>query len=207
MANSVTEFVEIRCCAILREAEQLALVLAAVGIGCRLVAGRGGVGLCVAARDADTARQELEAYERENAPEREPPRGVRTALHGLPAATVYAMVLLFFLGAERRATWPTDWLAVGAAQAGLICRGAWWLTVTALTLHVDYGHLLANLVAGMVIGPVTAQLLGEGLAWLAMLLAGALGNALNAALQAADHTAVGASTAIFGALGIVSGWR
>ena len=34
-----------------------------------------------------------------------------------------------------------------------------------------------------------------------MLLAGALGNALNAALQAADHTAVGASTAIFGALG------
>jgi hypothetical protein len=51
-----------------------------------------------------------------------------------------------------------------------------------------------------------AQLLGSGLAWLAILLAGALGNALNALVQSPKHTAIGASTAIFGALGILSGY-
>jgi rhomboid protease GluP len=97
-------------------------------------------------------------------------------------------------------------LAVGSAQADLIRDGAWWRTVTALTLHVDHGHLLGNLVAGVVFGLLVAQLLGSGLAWLAILLAGALGNAVNAALQAPDHTAVGAPTAVFGALGVVSGY-
>jgi membrane associated rhomboid family serine protease len=118
----------------------------------------------------------------------------------------YALVLLFFFGAERRDAWSIDWLAVGAAQADLIRDGAWWRTLTALTLHVDHSHLLGNLVAGVAIGTLAAQLLGQGLAWLAILLAGALGNALNAALQAPDHTAVGASTAVFGALGVVSGY-
>ena len=206
MAGRVTEFVEVRCSATQREAEHLALVLAAVGIGCRLVVGRGGVGLCVASRDAEAARQQLDAYERENAPERKPAMDERTGFHGLSAAMAYALVLLFFFGAERRGAWSIDWLAVGSAQADLIRDGAWWRTVTALTLHVDHGHLLGNLVAGVVFGLLAAQLLGSGLAWLAILLAGALGNALNAALQAPDHTAVGASTAVFGALGVVSGY-
>jgi rhomboid protease GluP len=206
MADGMTEFVAIRSGVGRREAEQLALVLAAMGIGCRLVAGPNGVALCVAPDEADSAREELDAYERENAPRREPARGMRTAFHGLPAAAFYAMVLLFFFGAERRDTLSIDWLAVGAAQSGQIRHGAWWLTVTALTLHLDHGHLLSNLVAGMVIGALTAQLLGQGLAWLAILLTGAVGNALNAVFQAPDHTAVGASTAIFAALGIVSGY-
>jgi rhomboid protease GluP len=98
----MTEFVEVRCSATQREAEHLALVLAAVGIDCRLVVGRGGVGLCVASRDAEAARQQLDAYERENAPERNPAMDERTGFHGLSAAMAYALVLLFFFGAERR---------------------------------------------------------------------------------------------------------
>ena len=88
------------------------------------------------------------------------------------------MVLLFFFGAQRRGLWSLDWLGAGAAQAGLIQAGQWWRTITALTLHVDHGHLLGNLLAGVVIGTVTAQLLGQGLAWLAILLAGSIGNVL-----------------------------
>jgi rhomboid protease GluP len=201
----VTELVEVRRSEGQREAEQLALVLAAVGIGCRLVAGRRGVGLCVAPRDAEAARRQLDAYERENAPEREPAMEARPGRHGLPAAIAYALVLLFFFGADRRGAWSIDWSAVGAAQAGLIRDGAWWRTLTALTLHADHAHLLGNLAAGVAFGTLAAQLLGPGLAWLAVLLAGALGNALDAAFHAPGHTAVGASTALFGALGVVSG--
>jgi rhomboid protease GluP len=188
-----------------REAEQQALVLAAMGIGSQLVAGPGGVEIHVAATDAEAARGQLEAYERENAARR-PATAVapRTDLEGWPASAVYAMVLLFFFGAERRGLGSVDWLAAGAAQAGLIADGDWWRAVTALTLHADHGHLLGNLLAGAVVGTLAAQLLGQGLAWLGILLAGSIGNLLAALLRAPDHAAIGASTAVFGALGIVS---
>jgi membrane associated rhomboid family serine protease len=200
----MSEFEEVRRCASRREADQLALVLAAMGIASRLVPLPLGIGLHVAAEDAEDARRQLAAYERENAPRRRaaPPTG---AIHeGWPAALVYALVLLFFSGAARRDLWSVDWLAAGAVQAGLMRAGEWWRAVTALTLHLDHGHLVGNLVAGAAIGTLAAQLLGPGLAWLAILLAGTLGNLLAAALRAPDHIAIGASTAVFGALGIVS---
>lgn len=187
-----------------REAEQLALVLAAMGIDSRLVVGPGGVELHVDAGEADAARRQLEAYERENAPRRRAAVLPRTEVEGWPASVVYALILLFFFGAERRDLWSVDWLAAGAAQAGTIAHGAWWHAVTALTLHADHGHLLGNLPAGLVVGTLAAQLLGQGLAWLAILLAGGLGNVIAAYLRAPDYAAIGASTAVFGALGIVS---
>ncbi|WP_222184186.1 rhomboid family intramembrane serine protease [Geminicoccus harenae] len=202
----MTDLVQVRF-ARKADARQLALVLLAVGIDCRLVEGDGGVALCVAAHQAEQARQELDAYERENPPEEPAPaHPARPALHGLGAALAYCMVLLFFFGADRRLSWSVDWSAVGAAQAGLIQGGAWWRTVTALTLHADDSHLFANLIAGLGFGMLLAQVLGSGLAWLAILLAGALGNGLNALLHPAAHTAIGSSTAIFGALGILAGY-
>jgi rhomboid protease GluP len=57
----------------------------------------------------------------------------------------------------------------------------------------------------VVISLLVAELLGSGLAWLAILLAGAFGNALDGLVHPAGQTAIGASTAWFGALGILSG--
>jgi membrane associated rhomboid family serine protease len=199
-------FEEVRRSRSRREAEQQALVLAAKGIASRLVPLPGGVAIHTAAEEAEAARRQLEAYERENAPRPirvAPVRAGGEAWHG---SVVYALVLLFFFGAERRELWSLDWLDAGAVQAGLIRAGEWWRAVTALTLHVDHAHLLGNLVAGVVIGTLTAQLLGQGLAWLAILLAGTLGNLIAALLRAPDHAAIGASTAVFGALGIVSAY-
>jgi rhomboid protease GluP len=113
---------------------------------------------------------------------------------------------VFFVGVDRRHALAIDWFAIGAAQAGLILEGAWWRTITALSLHADLLHLMSNLASGVVFGLFVAQLLGSGLAWLAILLAGALGNALNALVQSPEHTAIGASTGIFGALGILTGY-
>ena len=48
--------------------------------------------------------------------------------------------------------------------------------------------------------------LGSGFTWLAILLSGALGNALNAwGYRGESHDSIGASTACFGALGILVG--
>ena len=200
----MTDLIEVRRCPSAREADRLALVLAAMGIASRQVPMPLGVGLFVAAPDAAQARHELAAYEHENAPRRRAMAAPKRLHEAWPAALAYALLLLFFFGAARRDLWGIDWLQAGAVQAGLMRAGEWWRAVTALTLHLDHGHLVGNLFAGAAIGTVAAQLLGPGLAWLAILLAGSLANLLAALLRAPDHAAIGASTAVFAALGIVS---
>jgi rhomboid protease GluP len=201
----MTDLVEVGRFGALAAAEQRALVLAAVGIEARVIADVGGIMLCVAASDAARARHELGCYERENARGRRPRFIARAALHRAEGALVYCAVLLFFFAAQRRHALSIDWLAAGAADARRILDGEWWRTVTALALHAELGHLMSNLAFGVIISLLVAELLGSGLAWLAILLAGALGNALDALFHADGQTAIGASTAWFGALGILSG--
>ena len=203
--DQTTELVELSRSSSRAAAEQQALVLAAVGISSRLVVAEGAVMLDVAPLEAARARRELSLWARENAPPRRPPRPVVAALYRIDGALAYAAVLLFFFAAARRHAFGLDWVAAGAAQAGLIQDGAWWRTITALCLHLELDHLLSNLAFGAAAGVLVAQLVGTGLGWLAILLAGAVGNALNAALHGAGHTAIGASTAVFAALGILSG--
>lgn len=200
--------VEIRRCRSRASAEQLAFVLAAVGIDCRLEHGDDAVSVCVPAAEAGRAREQLAVYEEENAAG-DPAAGLpeRASLHGLEAALVYGVVMAVFFIAQRTGALSVDWLPAGAAQAGLIVDGAWWRAFTSLALHADFAHLIANLVFGILAGVMLAQLLGSGIAWFAILLAGGLGNAVNAVIQSADHTAVGASTGVFGALGILSLYR
>ena len=204
--SHMTELVEVGRFETLADAKQRAVVLAAVGIECHLMRADYDVGLYVAATDVEQAVQELACYERENLPSGQPPLPARPVRHAVDAALAYCAVLLFFFGAERRHALSIDWAAIGAAQAGLIRNGAWWRTFTALSLHADPLHLISNLASGVVFGIFVAQTLGSGLAWLTILLAGALGNALTALVQSPEHTAIGASTGIFSALGILSGY-
>jgi rhomboid protease GluP len=184
--------------------EQHALVLVAVGIDCRLAWEDGSARLYVAPADAERARRQIGIYEVENRPRRRPSQ-LRPLLGGLDAALAYCALLLLAFGIARRGMGGIDWVMAGAAHKGLIVDGAWWRTITALTLHADLGHLASNLASGALFGLLVAQLFGPGLAWLAILAAGALGNGLNALIQPAVHLSIGASTAVFGALGILSG--
>ena len=47
-------------------------------------------------------------------------------------------------------------------------------------------------------------MLGSGLAWASILATGAMGNLFNALIRPGAHTSVGASTAVFAALGLVA---
>jgi rhomboid protease GluP len=188
-------------------AEGDALALASVGIGSRLVAHEGGIALFVIAADALRAEYELAEYAREN--RRPPAPALRSPADGVNAALAYSAVLVFTYVASGRKMFGLDWWAAGAAQAGLIAGGEWWRTLTALGLHADLGHLAGNIAAGSLFAVLLAQVLGPGLGWLSIVLAAGVGNAVNALLQPADHTAVGASTAVFAALGLLSAlmWR
>jgi membrane associated rhomboid family serine protease len=93
---------------------------------------------------------------------------------------------------------------IGVAHAAKIKEGEWWRLVTALTLHADLTHLLGNMTIGGVFIILLCRELGSGLAWSLLLGTGILGNLLNACLQAPIHRSLGASTAVFGAVGLMA---
>ncbi len=99
---------------------------------------------------------------------------------------------------------PPDWVALGAADSGRIMAGEWWRLVTALTLHADWGHLSGNLALGGVLIVFLCREFGSGLGWSLLLGAGILGNLANAWLHSPGHSSVGASTVVFGAVGILA---
>lgn len=200
--------VEVSRCHQPREARIHALVLISRGITCNISNDSDAVRIYVDAEDAARARAEIEAYRAENAPEPgDLPLRQMAAPH-VPAAAgvgLYLMVLFGVFGLQRRHSLGLDWTELGAAQVGAMLNGELWRAATALTLHGDLGHLFSNLFFGAVAGTMVAGQFGAGLGWLAIVWSGVLGNLLNAAFQPEAHTAIGASTAVFGALGFLAG--
>jgi rhomboid protease GluP len=94
----------------------------------------------------------------------------------------------------------------GVADDILIRSGEWWRCFTALTLHGDRAHLVSNLsMAAFAFAFVYARL-GVGFGLLGTVVGGALGNALNSIAHLSDsHRSLGSSTALFAALGLLSG--
>lgn len=95
------------------------------------------------------------------------------------------------------------WMDSGMLVVEKVLAGEWYRTVTALTLHADGAHLLSNLLGLLVFVGGVHQFVGTGLSWLLVLIAGAIGNAGTAVFYQTAHNAVGASTAVFGAVGLM----
>jgi membrane associated rhomboid family serine protease len=198
-------WVEIRRFGSLGEANQYALVLVAAGISCQLVRRPTEITLLVGAGDAAYALAELAAYDREQRIPAPGARRVLAPLHGGVSGVLGAVLgLVYVASAAGQHALGYDWLMAGKAIAGAIAGGEWWRAVTALSLHADFGHLLANLIAGSILAIFLSQILGSGVTWLAILSSGAIGNVINAFVQEPSHTAIGASTAVFGAIGILA---
>ena len=184
--------------------EQWALVLNSQGIDCAIRRGADGFVLVVDPGNAERGAHALDAYDLEN---RE--RGLRPAPASEYGSTwsgvgMSALLVTFHLVATRPQSGDRLFHA-GSASAELILRGEWWRTVTALSLHADVPHLLANALSCALFATAVCRSVGPGAgAWL-MLLSGALGNALTAFVHGSDHVSVGASTAIFGAVGLLTG--
>lgn len=160
--------------------------------------------LPVAAAELDAYRQERDAYRPENASGSIGRRAVVPLYGGamVGVATYVGAISLISILAVQRA-FDLDWLSVGRMHSGSVMAGQWSRIVTALTLHLDAAHLFANLLFGAVFGYLTGRILGGGVAWLGIVTAGALGNLMNAAVQPPNHSSIGASTAVFAALGLL----
>jgi membrane associated rhomboid family serine protease len=178
------------------------LAVAAAGVPVRVERRADGWAVMVPAAELGRARAALAAYLADV-----PPASSAAELEYGPtrAGLVMAVVLLLlvpFTGFRADGRAP---FVAGQGSAARILRGQPWRAVTALTLHGDATHLVGNVAAMGVLGTAVCRLLGPGLGAALILLAGAGGNLLNAGLRGSPHIAVGASTAIFGALGILVG--
>lgn len=186
-----------------------ALVLEARYVPCRLEPNGMGWNLLVPAEYYDAARNELRLFEEEN---RNWPPSVPPA-RPLAENTLATLSVLILLASFHNLTQldislsghpPLDWTDLGNAYAAKILDGQWWRLVTALTLHADWLHLFSNLAIGGIFIVYLCRDLGSGLAWSLLLSSGILGNLANAWLQPLNHRSVGASTTVFGAVGILA---
>jgi len=151
--------------------------------------------------DAPAAEAALAAWEAENPPR---PGLVARPDYGrsLAGAAVGFAILAFAAYTGLRPA--RNLVERGSADAASMLDGEWWRAMTALTLHVDLAHVAANAVAIAVFLGAVARRLGPALAtWLA-LAAGVAGNVLTALVTGGGHVSIGASTAVFGALGTLS---
>jgi len=192
-----------------RRSREAGFVLTALGIEHEVVWSNGDWQLTVRPVDASRARQELGLYQRES---RLPGGGTQPLEErgtGWPGVFAYVGGLLLLTGLSGRGAFGLDWLGAGRLEAGRVMSGEWWRAVTALTLHVDASHLAGNLAFGGFFGLYVGRYLGGGVGWALILAGGVLGNLINAFIQPAGHRAIGASTAVFAALGLLAAytWR
>ena len=186
-----------------RRIDEWALALASAGIDAHVGETTDGWDLRVRAADWTRAAAALAAYDVEN------PQRATTPADPLVGGRSYgaylaAVVLAGFFAVSGPRSATSRWFERGAAVASRIEAGELWRTVTALTLHADGPHIVGNVATLIIFGTPVCNALGTGVGLWLMLIAGALGNGLAAALRGAPSSSVGASTAIFGAIGALA---
>lgn len=186
-----------------------ALVLTARYIPCRIEHEQSGWQLLLPTALLPKAVEELRIFEEKNRnwPPAAPP------YRPVTESSLATLSVLFLLATFHNLTRlnirffdhpPPDWIYLGSAQVHLIHYGEWWRLITALTLHADWLHLLSNLTIGGFFVLLLCREYGSGLGWTLLLAAGILGNLVNAQVQLPTHSSIGASTAVFAAVGALT---
>jgi len=183
------------------DAYERSLVVSAMEVAHWILPGEEGFALCVEPGRAAEVAEELGRFEAERTEGARAPE-FKEAEYSTVSLYVCGWILCGLYMAQR--VEPESWEESGTASSKAIMAGEWWRTVTALTLHADLGHLGANLAAGLVYAGFLLPLLGAGWTWLFIVMAGALGNGVNAwGFRNEEHLSIGASTAVFAALGML----
>ncbi|HEY0342456.1 MAG TPA: rhomboid family intramembrane serine protease [Steroidobacteraceae bacterium] len=192
-----------------RPSDERAFVLAAVGIQSSVTFSGARFTLWVSEADAPQALTHLRQYETENRPLPPPPPPPRLYPDAWIGCIAYVLCLMGVAYILSAGLVRLDAFDTGDLHAANVRSGQLWRAWTALTLHVDGAHLAANLGAGVWFGYLAARQIGVGSAWFLIVTGAALANLTEGLFGAPDHRSVGASTAVFTALGLMSAysWR
>lgn len=204
-SDSPADRVAVGCFRSVAEAADRGLVILALGLCYWLESREDGHSLWVEREHESAVRTQLAKYEAECAHWPPPPydQAVRSAHAGL-LLTTWALALVTSYWVQVR--WPV-WTEAGALRpTEIFVLGEWWRPITALFLHGDVGHLLSNALAGAFVFSAVFGTLGRRRGLVLLTLGGALGNVLSAAARlGSSYSSLGASTAVFAGLGILTG--
>lgn len=190
----------------LPDCDQQTLVLSAVGIHSLTVVSGGMFAVVVPEESAALALQHLREVAQEAAVPVPVPKAPKLHPRAWTGSILYALVMMAVAYAAGRSGFGFDWLDSGSLNGAIPSTHEWWRVVTALTLHADVGHLVSNLLFGVVLGYLASRSLGSGIAWAGILVGAMMGNALDAIWMPEQQRSIGASTAVFAALGILSAY-
>ena len=182
------------------------LVVLALGYACWLMPFDTGYRLLVETSKVTRVRAELMSYDCESAswPPQVAPEKPAMARLDFATPLLWALAVL----AVFRGQWShPEWADVGALDATAIFEhGEVWRALTALFLHADAAHLGPNLFGGVFLFAAALSVFGRARGWLFLGLAAVAGNLAVAAMHYPyPYRSIGASTAIFAALGLLTG--
>ncbi len=192
--------------ATLEEAQEHVLVALAMGRECTLLEEPPGFVIRASEMDIDPLLREFAIYARERAefslksaaPEQPILRG------GWELELLWVLTLLAAYHLQGEDQQVTE--RFRNSSRAVFDHGEWWRPFTALFLHADMGHLLGNALFGAAFFSWVTSHLGPRTGWLLIFASGTIGNSLSAWMRyPEDYLSLGASTATFGALGILAG--
>jgi membrane associated rhomboid family serine protease len=187
-------------------ADEWALVLASQGVRARVEVGASGYAIRLTASERPYAEQVLADYQRDVVLAPDDAQSEDNASESLgDPGLIGGMVAVVLIAIHLAVAGRTDVYAAGSADGAHIAAGQWWRAGTALCLHADFVHVLGNALFGAYFLTALGRSLGGGLALALVIASGAIGNLLNAALRSESHDSIGASTAVFGAVGLLVG--
>ncbi len=168
-----------------------------------------GYRLFVPPAAAEGVREQLHVFDRENlgwppSRVREAPTPAGPFSAALFLASLWALAVMAAFAAQGE--WP-GLVAAGAMDArALFAGGEWWRPVTALFLHADLGHVSANVAGGGFLFSAVLATFGRLRGACLLALSSVAGNLAAAAVHyPGDYRSIGASTAVFAALGGLTG--
>ena len=148
---------------------------------------------------------QLACFDRENV-NWPPPAFVDPAPRKSEMVTPLIWCLLLLLSFCAQGEWPAVTSEGLVDSQAIFQHGEWWRPITGLFLHADLGHLLSNALSGIFVFSAVLGTIGRARGWIALGAAAILGNVVAAALVfPGAYRSLGASTAIFGGIGILTG--
>lgn len=191
-------------------AAEVELLLLAMGIAPTLRAGETETSIWVVGADLERARALVaeDAHEAATRPLPRPPPVWEPAPHARLGVAVLLGTIAVCFALTHFISPPTtrdDWLRHGAISWTPIERGELWRFVTALFLHFDASHLLANTLAFLIVAPPLADVIGPVRLFAVFLVSGVAGNVASHVLAPTLGLKAGASGSISGLLGALAG--
>ena len=180
------------------------LVLSSSGISHHSRKGKHGWDILVNDTDYNEALNVIERYLKENEDTHRSDESFRDEYHKTFTGLWASAILLTCHVAITIGDESGIFVRTYGSSAFHILRGEFYRSVTSLMIHANALHLAGNILGIAIFGTAVCSVMGWGVGWLMILITGIVGNLVNAVLYKTGHLSVGASTAVFGAIGILA---